>query len=72
MYICVQEDVGRLMLHTSVVVNTVNYMELLCDLLRAERVEALNEKPHQHLLKAEISVLQCHSQFSLAAFVIPS
>lgn len=72
MYIYVQEGLGRLMLHTSLVVNTVNDMEVLHDLFRAGKMRALNEKPRQHLLKTEISVLQCYSQFLLAAFVIPS
>lgn len=72
MHICVQAGLGRLMLDTSLVVNSVNYMEVLHDLLRTGEVRALNEKPHQHLLKTEISVLQCYSQLSLAAFVLPS
>lgn len=60
------------MLHTSLVVNTVNHMKVLHDLLRAGKVRALNEKPQQQLLGTEISVLHCYSQFSLAAFVIAS
>lgn len=72
MYIWVQERQGKLMLHTSLLVNTVNYVKVRDDLLRAEKVRALNKKPHLHLPRPEISVLQCCSQFSLAAFVIPS
>lgn len=54
MYICAQESLGRLMLHTSLVVNTVKlYRSILHDLLREGKVRALNEKPHQHLLKTE-------------------
>lgn len=59
MYIWVQESQGRLMLHISHIVNVVNYVEVLHDLLRGGKVRALNEKPHQHLPKPEISVLHC-------------
>lgn len=60
------------MLHSSLVVNTVNYMKVLHDLSRAGKVRALNEKPHQQLLRTEISALHCYSQFSLADFVVAS
>lgn len=68
---CVQQGLGRLMVGTSLVVNTVNCTVVLHDPLRTGKVRALNEKLHQHLLRTEISVQQCHSQFLLAAFVIP-
>lgn len=42
-------------------------MEVLHD-LRAGKVRALNEKPHQHLRRSEISACQCHSQLLLAHF----
>lgn len=71
MYFCVKQDLGRLMLDTSLIVDTVNCMEVH-DPLTAGKVRAQNENPHQHLPRTEISVWQCYSQFWLAAFVIPS
>lgn len=58
--------------HFSCSKNTANSTEVLHDPLRAGKVRALNEKPHQHLLRTEMSVRQCHSQFLLAVCVIPS
>lgn len=54
MYFCVKQDLGRLMLDTSLIVNTVNCMKVLHDPLRAGKVRDQNEKPHQHLLRTQV------------------